>query len=72
MTELTDLFFPGGLEGRESSGRARFDPWSRAWPPTPAFLPGESHGQRGLVGYSKWTHKESDTPELLMLEETQL
>ena len=23
-----------------------------AWQPTPVFLPGESHGQRGLVGYS--------------------
>ena len=28
------------------------DPWRRAWPPTPAFLPGESHGLRSLVGYS--------------------
>ena len=27
-------------------------PWRRAWQPTPAFLPGESHGQRSLVGYS--------------------
>ena len=27
-------------------------PWRRKWPPTPAFLPGESHGQRSLVGYS--------------------
>ena len=25
-------------------------PWSRAWQPTPVFLPGESHGQRSLVG----------------------
>ena len=25
------------------------------------FLPGESHGQRSLVGYSPWDHKESDT-----------
>ena len=24
----------------------------RAWQPTPVFLPGESHGQRSLVGYS--------------------
>ena len=28
--------------------------------PTPVFLPGESHGQRSLVGYSPWGHKESD------------
>ena len=27
--------------------------------PTPAFLPGESHGQRSLVGYSPWGGKES-------------
>ena len=26
-------------------------PWRRAWQPTPEFLPGESHGQRSLVGY---------------------
>ena len=26
-----------------------------------AFLPGESHGQRSLAGYSPWSHKESDT-----------
>ena len=35
-----------------------FDPWvrkilwRRAWQPTPVFLPGESHGQRSLAGYS--------------------
>ena len=29
-------------------------PWRRAWPPTPVFLPGDSHGQRSLVGYSPW------------------
>ena len=27
------------------------------------FLPGESHGQRSLVDYSPWGHKESDTTE---------
>ena len=27
-------------------------PWRRAWQPTPVFLPGESHGQRSLGGYS--------------------
>ena len=26
--------------------------WRRAWQPTPVFLPGESHGQRSLEGYS--------------------
>ena len=32
-------------------------PWSRKWQPTPVFLPGESHGQRTLVGYSPWVAK---------------
>ena len=27
------------------------------------FLPGKSHGQRSLLGYSLWGHKESDTIE---------
>ena len=27
---------------------------------TPVFLPGESHGQRSLVGYSLWGREESD------------
>ena len=31
------------------------------WQPTPIFLPGKSHGQRSLVGYSPWGRKESDT-----------
>ena len=29
------------------------------------FLPGESHGQRSLEGYSPWDHKDSDTTERL-------
>ena len=39
--------------------------WRRKWQPTPGFLPGKSHGQRSLVGYSLWGHKESDTTEQL-------
>ena len=35
----------------------------RKWQPTPVFLPGKSHGLRILVGYSPWSHKESDTTE---------
>ena len=34
---------------------------------TPVFLPGKSHGQRSLVGYSPWCPKESDTTERLTL-----
>ena len=37
--------------------------WRRKWQPTPVLLPGESHGQRGLVGCSPWGHTESDTTE---------
>ena len=50
-------------------GRRRFDPWvgniagRREWQPSPVFLPGKSHGQRSLVGYSPWGCKESDTTE---------
>ena len=40
-------------------------PWRRAWQPTPVFLPGESHGQRSLVGNSPWDHKEPDTMEAI-------
>ena len=38
-------------------------PWRREWLPAPGFLPGESHGQRRLAGYSPWGGKESDTTE---------
>ena len=38
-------------------------PWRRAQQPT-VFLPGESCGQRSLVGYSPWGHKESDMTEV--------
>ena len=37
------------------------------WQPTPVFLPGKFHGQRSLVGYSPWGHKESDMTEWLTL-----
>ena len=30
---------------------------------TPVFLPGKTHAQRSLVGYSPWDPKESDTAE---------
>ena len=38
-------------------------PWRRAREPTPAFLPGEPHGQRSLAGYSPWGRKEWDTTQ---------
>ena len=33
----------------------------KKWKPTLGFLPGKSHGQRRLAGYSQWGHKETDT-----------
>ena len=39
--------------------------WRRACQPTPIFLPGKSHGQRNLVGYSPWGCQELDTTEQL-------
>ena len=45
----------------------RKSPWRREWLPTPVFLPGESHGQRILAGYSSWGCKESNTTEQLTL-----
>ena len=53
--------------------RPRFDswvrkiPWRREWQPTPVFLPGESHEQRRLAGYSPWSCKELDMTERLTL-----
>ena len=71
--------FPGGSDGQESVCQCRrckrhwFDPWvgkmpwRRKWQPTPVFLPGESHGQRNLAGYSPWGCKESNMTEQLSL-----
>ena len=40
-------------------------PWRRKWQPTPVSLPGKSHGQRNLAGYSPWGCKELDMTEWL-------
>ena len=37
----------------------------RQWHPTPALLPGKSHGQRSLVGRGPWGRKESDKTQRL-------
>jgi len=49
--------FPGDASGKAPTCYCRKcwigkTPWSRAWQPTPVFLPRESHGQRSLAGYS--------------------
>ena len=42
-------------------------PWRREWQPSPVRLPGESHGQKNLVGYSPWDCKELEMTEWLTL-----
>ena len=63
-SDLATLQQQAVLEGREPDcqyrrgKRCRFNPWlrkipwRREWQPTPVFLPGESHEQRSLAGYS--------------------
>ena len=70
------LGFPGGASEKEPvcqyrrHKRRRFGPqvrnipWRRAWHPTPVYLPGESHGQRSLVGSGPKGCKELDTTEV--------
>ena len=74
---IVKKWLPRWLSGKESAcqgrrcKRCRFDlwvgkiPWRRKWQPSPVFLHGKSHGQRSLVGYSPWHHRESDTAERL-------
>ena len=42
----------GDLREHRFNPWVRKIPWRRAWQPTPAFLPGESHEHRSLAGYS--------------------
>ena len=64
--------FPGGSDGKESACNAKdlgSIPGSGRFPgegngnPLQLFLPGESHGQKNLMGYNPWGHKQSDTNE---------
>ena len=78
---LLRLNFTGGSDGKESAGKETqiqslgwedplgwfSDSWRREWLLTPVFLPGESHGERSLVGYSSWSRKELDMTEWLTL-----
>ena len=47
----------GGAHEMKVRSLGQEDPLKKE--PTPVFLPGKSHGQRSLVGYSPWGHKES-------------
>ena len=53
------------LLGKKSYDQPRQHTRRRQWHPTPALLPGKSHGWRSLVGYSPWGSKESDPTERL-------
>ena len=75
LNRLYHQGLPGGASGKKAPAKAgdqerRFDlwvgtiPWRWKWWPTPVLLPGESHGQRSLVGYSPWDRKESDSIEV--------
>ena len=69
------LGFLGDASGKEPACQCRrlercgFDswvrkvPWRRKRQPAPVFLPGKSHGQRNLAGYSPWGHRESEATE---------
>ena len=70
---LVKAWFPGGSVGKASARNVGpwFDPWDGKIPwrrkrqPTPVLLPRKFHGWRSLVGYSPWSHKESDTTDPL-------
>ena len=69
------VYLFGGSDGKESAYSAedlsliwvRKIPWRREWQPTLVFMPGKSHGQKSLAGYSPWSRKQSDTPKRLAL-----
>ena len=70
ISPFASICFPGVSDGKEfacDAGDPGLIPWRREWLPTPVFLPGEFHGQRGLGGYSPWGHKESETTKRLTL-----
>ena len=54
VSEVGNVFLSGAAKIPTISKKKK-------WQPTPLFLPGKSHGQRSLAGYSSWGHKESDT-----------
>ena len=64
--------FPGGSDGKAFDYSAE-DPgsipgtisWRRKWQPTLVFLPGKSHGRKGLVDYNPWGCKQLDRTEWL-------
>ena len=82
MELLDPMGFPGDSDNKESTCQFRrhkrqrrgFNPWIGkipwrwAWQPTPVSLPGESHGQRHLVGYRPQDRKGSYKTEGLSMQ----
>ena len=58
------------MQGTWVQSLGREDALERKWQLIPVFLPGESHGQRSLVGYSPWACKELDIAELISTQHT--
>ena len=70
---IIHLGFPGGSDGKESAHSMGEIPERREWLPTPVLLPGKSHGQRSLAGYSPWGFREVDmTKQLTHKKHTQI
>ena len=66
---LSHHFMANRLGNNGNSDRLHFGElqnqcWRRKWQPTPVFLPGESQGQRSLVGCHLWDRTELDTTEV--------
>ena len=55
----------GDVRDIEFNPWVRKIPWREARQPTPVFLPGESHGQRSLAGYSPWGLQELEMTEAI-------
>ena len=51
------------MHGSEQLGMNAWMHWRRKWEPTPVFSPGESQGQRSLVGCCLWGRTELDTTD---------
>ena len=70
--QISEEGLPWWLSGKEFTCQCRRRgfypcsgkiPWRMKWQPTPVFLPGKSHGQRSLVGYSPWGHNLATMPQ---------
>ena len=54
------IYYPQRVKNLQAMQETRFDPWMgkisqrREWQPSPVRLPGQSHAQRSLAGYSPW------------------